>query len=337
MKINKKISLCFVVIALLVFSLISCGSNDDANSVNSNGSKTADYEMNENMVMEEVAFDERGENYGAYNLEVAPMMGKDDAESNSVVDTSRKIILNSNMAIETLEFDKAISAITNLISSYGGYIESSNVYGSSMYDEYPTRSAFYRLRIPKDGFDKFKTSIGTIGNILSTSNSGQDITASYFDSEAHVKTLKIQEERLLEILQKADKIEDVIVLERELSEVRYEIEGLTGTLKRWDNMVSYATLEISIQEVFEIVEKEVRPVTFSEKISNQFNRSLRNLKKSFERFTIYSLGSIPYLIIFLPVVIIIVLIIMKARKKDRLITKTRKKEEETKAKKNSED
>ena len=85
--------------------------------------------------------------------------------------------------------------------------------------------------------------------------------------EARLKSLKLQEERLLTILSKAELLQDIIELERELSNVRYEIENYTGTLKKWDNLIEYSKVTIDVYEVHEIKEEEPIPITSTRKAS----------------------------------------------------------------------
>lgn len=300
----KKI-LSLLMVLVIIFSLVACGKGNNSDN-ESNG---------------EMAYDTNSaeEDFGGIEY------SKSEAMDDSIVDTDsddrgfdnqspaeeRKIIKSANMEVETLEFDKAITLLQDKVNNVGGYIESSNVRGTSLYDDYSTKSANYTLRIPEERFTDFMMDMNTIGNIISEGTYGNDITESYYDTDAHLKTLKIQEERLLDILRKAEIIEDVISLERELANVRYEIESLTGSLRRWDNLVDYATLNISIYEVYEITVEEEHPKTLWERISQKFSKSISNVKDFFEDATVFLLGTIPFLIFWIPGLVILVVIIKK--------------------------
>lgn len=317
----KKI-LVLLMSLVLVLSLISCGSNNNDNyaynmntddaevSVEFNGEPAMDFGGLEEAKNTSLTFSENDAVAGA-------------APQPEVVD-QRKIIKSASMELETLEYELAIIKLQDKIKGIGGYIESSNVRGKSLDDKYSTRSAFFTIRVPEQHFLDFMTDMNTLGNIISENTYGEDITSAYFDSEAHVKTLEIQEERLLDILRKAEKIEDIIVLERELSNVRYQIESLSGNLRRWDNLISYATLSVSIYEVIEFTPEVHVPKTFSEKISTAFSDSVESVKEFFEDTTVFGLGSVPYLVIYIPLFLILWVIYKKIRKRLRreLITQT---------------
>ena len=72
---------------------------------------------------------------------------------------------------------------------------------------------------------------GEIGNVTSSGKSAQNVTSQYTDYEARLKSLYLQEERLLEMLGKATDLDSLITLEARLSEVRYEIERIERDLR----------------------------------------------------------------------------------------------------------
>lgn len=312
----KKFSI-IILILVLSFSFISCGSN--SNEAYNNGEAiSADYDM---AVDSDDSFG--GVTGSSKNIEFSeseemePLTDASTGSNNTYTQAERKIIQSAGMDVETLEFDKAVKMLKDKINNVGGYIESSSVQGKSIDDHYSTRYASFVLRIPKDSFLLFMSDMNTIGNVINESTYGEDITSQYYDTEAHLKTLEVQEERLLDILRKAEKIEDIISLERELTNVRYQIESLQGSMKRWDNLVSYATLHLSLREVIEITEKVETPKTLGEKISARFSRSVEGIKDFFEDLTIFGIGSLPYLIIYIPVILVLVLVLRRALKKAR--------------------
>ena len=297
----KKI-LVLILSGILLVSLISCGSSNEAMNMNY---KTSDYDS------DDVAYtvtEEESMEVGGVNFSEAVSDDGNRAVTTSAPQADRKIIKSASMEVQTLEYDLAVQRLNDKIIGVGGYIESSNVRGKDIEDDYETRSAHFTLRIPQKQFEQFMTDMNTVGTIIQSNTYGEDVTAQVFDHEAHKLTLEVQEERLLEILRKAEKIEDIITLERELSNIRYQIEGLSGTLKRLENLVSYSTLSISLYEVHEIITKVEIPKTLTEKISAKFADSLEEITEFFEGLAVWSIGSIPLLIIYVPFLIIFILV-----------------------------
>ena len=238
-------------------------------------------------------------------LEYASEKQKSSLENESTSD--RKVIRTVRKDIETKEFDKAVSFITESTNRDKGYIQSSSTSGGKVIDSsyVGNRYGEFVVRIPVDKLAVFLKDVETIGVVLSSSENGDDITSQYFDTEARVKTLKIQEDRLLAILEKSEKLSDVIELERRLSEVRTEIENLTGTLKRYDNLVALATVTITIREVQEITELKTKPVSFGEKVITSFRDSVKALYEIMKGLVLVIASIIPFAvvagIIFIPV------------------------------------
>jgi hypothetical protein len=69
--------------------------------------------------------------------------------------------------------------------------------------------------------------MGNIGTITLNTITGDDVTDQYFDAQSRLSALRVQETRLLvELLEEAASLEDILDIEDRLSEVRYEIERL---------------------------------------------------------------------------------------------------------------
>ena len=233
---------------------------------------------------------------------------------------NRKIIKHSNLSLETLEFDQSLQQISALIEEKGGYIESQSIdsYGNSYHrsGEYvQERSASIQARIPSEKLDQTISEVGGICNLLSKSESMEDISDQYFDSEARLSTLRLQEERLLEILSKADKLEDVITLEQALSNVRYEIERLTASLKRMDNQVTYSYLNLDLREVVKYNETVSAPRTFGEKLAASFRRGGQNLVDSTQGVILFAAECGPMLLLWAAVCGLIVLIAVRTARR----------------------
>jgi hypothetical protein len=231
--------------------------------------------------------------------------------------TDRKVIKTVRKEVETKEFDKAVNLITERTLKDKGYIQSSNTSGGRLLngDYVGNRYGEFVVRIPVDKLNTFLKDVENIGVVISSSENGEDITSQYFDTEARVKTLKIEEERLLAILQKSEKLTDVIELEKRLSEVRTEIENLTGTLKRYDNLVALATVTINLREVQEVTELKTKPVGFGEKIVTSFKDSVASLYEILKGLVLVIVSVIPFAALAAVIAMPIVVIAKKHEKK----------------------
>jgi len=211
----------------------------------------------------------------------------------------RKIIKSAYMALDTIEFERTTDSIVGKAVAMGGYIESSSVQGTRLVDKgLPSRrSASFHIRIPKEQFEAFMSAVGELGVVTTEQLTGQDITSQYFDTETRVRTLKVQEERLLALLARAEKLADILEIERELSRIRFEIENLTGTLKGWDHLVEFSRISVDVYEVEELQVIEPKPETWFDRISKAFSDSLKNLVMLVENLTVFLVAALPHLLI----------------------------------------
>lgn len=313
-------SIAAILISMIIISAttISCGSSKkDATSIKSETDmaiSAGNSELNNSNTS--VAIGETSQSDSGLsksNTSTVKNETKPESKLKDSLDGQGKIIRNGIIQMETLSFDETVEQILNKTNSMGGYVQSSNISGRSIeaksYKE--SRRGEFILRIPKTKFDSFISDIGNMGSITNQQISTEDVTASYFDTQAHLKSLNIQEERLLELLKKTGELKDIIALENELSSVRYEIESLSGNLKKWDNLIDFCTLNITVYEVYKIKEN---PASFGEKIANGFVDSVKSLMDFGKNFIVILSICIPYLVI-LAIMLLIIRYIITYRKR----------------------
>lgn len=292
---NRKIKFSFIALTLILvlsIPLSGCGKKSASNS----GTATAPRVSEEKGSL--AAQDSTLEN-----------TADNAAEKQKGINNS-KIIKTAEIDLETKNYTKAIESIISTVKEKGGYIQSSKSYGS--YDD-NSRGANYVIRMPKNYFDEFITNVGNLGKITSSSTQGENISSQYYDTEAHLKALKVQEDRLLELLKKSGSLKDILEIENQLSNVRYQIESLTSSLKNWDNQVDYSTININVHEVSVLT---VKPVSLGDKIKKTFNDSLKSLGSLFRIILLVVVALVPYLIIIIPVSIIVYILMKKRKKKE---------------------
>lgn len=249
----------------------------------------------------------------------------DVSHSNSKLDTTgtsskntytRKVILSGNLGIETTKFDAAVRGITQKTEALGGFVASSNITGvkSDSGNYLEAREATFTIRIPSAKYDDFVLSAGNFGIIVSKTSSGEDITSQYYDSTARLNSQKIKEARLLDILKKTKTLSDILALETELESTRYQIESLTGTLKMWDDLVQFSTINISLKEV--TIKKPLikKPITLSDRINTSFKNSIDTLTDISKSLLVDFIAFLPFaviLILLMGIVFLIVKILIK--------------------------
>jgi len=208
----------------------------------------------------------------------------------------QKIIFTGQVNFQTLDFEKTRTNLFEYITSIGGFSQNSTVQGGGI-GYTGLKSAEYIFRIPKTKYSQAFIDLRKFGTVVFEQSSGQDVTDQYFDTEARLKSLKIQQERLQALLQKAVKMEDILKIEKELQTTLYEIENYTGTIKKWDSLVEYSTLMVNIHEV-----EQIKPTVPKEKdgffsrIAFGFKNSVIGLWEFLQNFIVFIAAALPVIL-----------------------------------------
>lgn len=230
--------------------------------------------------------------------------------------SSRKLIRTVNMSVETKEFDSVMVTLEQRVSELGGYIESMDTYNGSAYSSYrSSRSASMTARIPQDKLSMFLSEVSEISNVTRRSENVEDVTLDYVDLASHKKTLQAEHERLLELMEQAEYIEDIITIEQRLSQVQYQIESMESQLRTYDNKVDYGTVYLDVSEVQELT--PVHEETVWERISGGFMEDLQKIGEGALEVVIWLLTHIPTLLVWALVIFLFILWIRGCQKRSR--------------------
>ena len=229
----------------------------------------------------------------------------------TVLPEGRKWIITVNMSAETEDLDVLMEALNGKISGLGGYVEDQDSYNGSMYSSRRYRSASLTVRIPAERVDEFTEEMSGIANVVSTNLSREDITLSYVATESRVKALQTEEARLLELMEQAETMADLLEIESRLTDVRYELENRASQLRLYDNQVDYATIYLSIDEVQEYT--PVEEPTVWERISGGFVSSIKGVGNGLLDLLVWVLAKSPYLVILGGVTVGVVVLIKKRK------------------------
>ncbi|MBO4377083.1 MAG: DUF4349 domain-containing protein [Lachnospiraceae bacterium] len=323
-KLIKAVSLAVMSSMLLAF--VGCGGGSSSNK--------SEYATTESATESAAAYDDydyyddyyAGE---AYTEEAMAADGKVAVDANTDVEvnesntSNRKLIKTVNMSVETKEFDNLVSGIEEQVASTGGYVESSDI---SNYNYYSNRDAVrhasYTVRIPADKLDSFLERVKGFSNVTSINQDVRDVTLSYTDLEAHKKSLQTEHDRLIDLLDKADTMEDILTIEERLAEVRYSLESMESQLRVMDNQVVYSTVYIDISEVKLLT--VVDPETDGQRMVRRFWENIYSIGRGFKELGINIVIALPYLVLWAVIILIIFVIV-------RLIIKHNKKKDLKKA------
>jgi predicted Holliday junction resolvase-like endonuclease len=135
--------------------------------------------------------------------------------------------------------EDSVNRILYIVDAYKGYVSSMNV---------GKEAARLTVKIPQDSFFKFIDEVSRIGKVISRMISGTDLTEKIIDLRARIKNARAVEASLVELLDRARNVSEVLEVMRELSKVREEIEVMEAQLRNLEMSISYSTITIEISE-----------------------------------------------------------------------------------------
>ena len=241
-----------------------------------------------------------------------------------------KMIYNGYMEMQTQDFDTAASGIEALVRELGGYFQQSSVSnrGSSSY-----RYGSYTIRIPAAQFEAFFQRAGQLCHVTYTNTTADDVSESYYDTEARLETARIKLERLQQLLAKATSMEDIITIESAISETEWDIENLSGTLRHYDALVDYATVNVELSEVYQLSGQDKAVTTFGGRLGQSFVNGLRAVGSALEDFAVWLAYSWVWLAVIAAAAVIVIRIVRRrGGGKKKLPQKGKAQKEDTEAK-----
>ena len=280
---------CFSVL-LSILILVSCGAGGGADYANDEYSASGSPQVNRSKSDGGLGFT-GDSSYDYYITEEAEIQD----QSLTSEEFGAKIVYTTHMNIETLNYDKSLGQILESLKSLDGHVSYSEYYGGKKSDgSYNARSAYLDLRIPVKNYNVFLDGVSEFGNITYRADSSEDITMAYMDTEARIAALKDREKRLEELLAMAESLDDLLKIEQELAQVRYEIDIYVRQLQYFENMVQYSTVTIRLSEVLTY---SAQNKGFFARVWDAIKGSLVFVTRFFEALLIILIYLLPFILI----------------------------------------
>jgi len=221
--------------------------------------------------------------------------------------TDRKIVRTGSITMEVSDIGKSQADITDFAGQYKGYVVSSNQRADQ---EYPT--GYISIRIPAGSFNDVMQKIRALAlKVTSENTNSQDVTEQYMDLEAQLKNYQATETQYLELLKKADNVKDILEVQRELSNVRGNIERVRGRMQYLERTSDMSLIEITLNK-----SKPIGQSTWD--VAGIFKSAVDGLIVLGKAI----LGILIWLLVFSPVWIIALVIIFVIRRKKKAQAKS---------------
>ncbi|MGM0369850.1 MAG: DUF4349 domain-containing protein [Bacillota bacterium] len=209
----------------------------------------------------------------------------ESANYNQQESVDRKIIKESNLTIITKDLSNITEEIDQIIKNYDGYLANSNQWHNDR------KNYRFTIKIPQKNFQTTIEQLKKLGTINREQISSRDITQEYIDLKARLKNFKAQEKRYLQLLDRAENVDDILKVEKELNRIRRNIEQLQGKLNYYNNKINFSTINVTFKEPQPIMNNN------SWGIINSFKDSVQEFVASINSIIIISGSLLPWLIL----------------------------------------
>ena len=320
----KKRNTALILSVLLIAALLcGCGAKSSSADYHAVTEEAYEYDyvpaaQNQSYALTDSAYSAGTQAYGFYDEEAAAEPAEapvpnptDSGTESSVTVNSAKLIYTANLEMETKSFDEAVDALAKLTAYLGGYYASSSITESGS-----TRRAYYTVRVPAEYYRAFlDNAAGELCHVLSQQEYTEDVSERYYDTAGRLETQKTKLVRLQELLLQAEDMADIITIEDAISETEEMIDRLSGTLRHYDALVSYSTVDITLREV-KVYEPSPDP-TFGNRLGGAFVDGLKDFFSGIGNILV----ALAYCWLWLAVIAAIVVLILWLTRKRRAAAK----------------
>ncbi|WP_311171719.1 DUF4349 domain-containing protein [Halobellus ordinarius] len=171
----------------------------------------------------------------------------DGSAGDVVQGDQRAIIRTGTVAVEVEDVESAESNLTTTVESYGGYVSDTRQDRRTIGNETWVRGEVV-VRVPSENFDALVADAQALGEVQTVEVNSRDVTDQLVDIEARLENLRAERDRLRELYDQANSTEDVLAVQRELSDVQGEIERLEARQQSLQDQVAYSTLTVRLEE-----------------------------------------------------------------------------------------
>jgi len=157
----------------------------------------------------------------------------------------RMIVRTGEMSLVVDDVAETRDEIVRLAAGFDGYVVSSRIWG----EEQDIRGRV-SIRVPDERFDASLTELRKLAvRVAEESTSSRDITEEYVDLKSRLSNAEATESQYLALLEKAEKVEDILSIYERLSRVRSEIEQLKGRMQYLERTSSMSLISVNLEPV----------------------------------------------------------------------------------------
>lgn len=230
----------------------------------------------------------------------------------------RVVLKSAEITISVAKPHDSMKEISEMASRLGGFVVSSFTWKEEDYSSGRSYDkATITIRVPAEKLDSTLAEIRAMSangaeGVISESQSGQDVTSDYVDSESRLRNLKAAEAQLIELMENTTDLENTMEVFRELTNIREQIEVLQGHINYLKESSELSSITVTL-----VAEASLQPIEIGGwKPQGVVRESLEKLVRNFQKFVDFLIRfSITWLPFLIPLGIVIHFLVKALRKR----------------------
>jgi predicted small secreted protein/cell division protein FtsB len=220
---------------------------------------------------------------------------------------NRQLIYTAEVTLRVDDYDAARERLTRTVRRRGGYVGDATrrVRGSGN-DTWVEGTL--TLRVPSGNYSAAMTAVNGTGTVVSSAERTSDVTDQVVDLRARLKSLRAERDRLRELYRQANDTEDVLAVQRELSDVQTEIERTEARLRGLERRVAYSTITVQLREPRPDYTPPERRQFYETPLTEAFLESVHGVVVVVRSLVVFSAYALPYaLLVGVPAAVVALL------------------------------
>ncbi|MFE6058179.1 DUF4349 domain-containing protein [Streptomyces sp. NPDC056431] len=154
------------------------------------------------------------------------------------------VIRTASLSVEVGDVTKALVTARDVTAGAGGHVENEST--ERLDDGYVTSRIV--LRVPQERYDSVLTELAGTGKLLARKADAKDVTEQVVDVESRIATQRASVARVRALMERAEKLTDVVTLEGELSRRQADLESLLAQQSSLRDKTSLATITLELSQ-----------------------------------------------------------------------------------------
>lgn len=235
------------------------------------------------------------------------------ADEDSVVETV--VLRSAERSIRSVSYEADCLWLQNLVEEYDAWFEERTMTAPTEDDQLIGRVSSAVVRVPSERLDDFLTELDQLGQTVVRSESAEDVTGKYVDTQSRMDTLKAQKEKLDEMLNGCEDVNELIAIDDKLTDVIASIESLEGDLRRQKSQINYSRVTLTLTELVQTTSETSD--SLSERMQTGFNESVQWLGEFGQDALVVLASAMPKLVVWIPAVILVGILLRTIFKRRR--------------------